>query len=240
MPRDVRKPKTFNFFRVPLRLQIYCTISCLISERFSPFCYRPQRSWGKVIFSEACVKNSVHSGGVHGRGGGGHVRWLCGGGACVVVGEHAWQGCVLGGMHGGGHVWQGACIPRMPPPGHHEIRSVNARAVRILLECILVLNITTNRKRYFWNEVIWFSKYSLHHSSFAQKSLFWQIVILFAQQICKHFLDAVENSKYGWFWECPGGPKCHYKHALPPGKLTLKQTPQASVKVWGLTVMIKT
>ena len=22
--------------------------------------YRPQRSWGKVIFSEACVKNSVH------------------------------------------------------------------------------------------------------------------------------------------------------------------------------------
>ena len=25
--------------------------------------YRPQRSWGKVIFSEACVKNSVHGGG---------------------------------------------------------------------------------------------------------------------------------------------------------------------------------
>ena len=22
--------------------------------------YRPQRSWGKVIFSEACIKNSVH------------------------------------------------------------------------------------------------------------------------------------------------------------------------------------
>ena len=27
-------------------------------------CYRPQRSWGKVIFSEVCVKNSVHGGGV--------------------------------------------------------------------------------------------------------------------------------------------------------------------------------
>ena len=27
-------------------------------------CYRPQRSCGKVIFSEACVKNSVHGGGV--------------------------------------------------------------------------------------------------------------------------------------------------------------------------------
>lgn len=35
--------------------------------------------------------------------------------------------------------------------------------------------------------------------------------------ICKHFLDAVENSKYGWFWECPSGPKCIYRHCLPPG-----------------------
>ncbi|CAG0882019.1 unnamed protein product [Darwinula stevensoni] len=35
--------------------------------------------------------------------------------------------------------------------------------------------------------------------------------------ICKYFLDAVENSKYGWFWECPNGIKCHYRHALPPG-----------------------
>ncbi|CAG0913887.1 unnamed protein product [Notodromas monacha] len=36
--------------------------------------------------------------------------------------------------------------------------------------------------------------------------------------ICKFFLDAVESSKYGWFWECPNGnDKCHYRHALPPG-----------------------
>lgn len=35
--------------------------------------------------------------------------------------------------------------------------------------------------------------------------------------VCKFFLDAVENSKYGWFWECPNGATCHYKHALPPG-----------------------
>lgn len=36
--------------------------------------------------------------------------------------------------------------------------------------------------------------------------------------ICKHFLEALENSKYGWFWECPnGGKECHYRHALPPG-----------------------
>jgi len=35
--------------------------------------------------------------------------------------------------------------------------------------------------------------------------------------VCKFFLEAVENNKYGWFWECPNGASCHYKHALPPG-----------------------
>ena len=27
----------------------------------------------------------------------------------------------------------------------------------------------------------------------------------------------MENSKYGWFWDCPNGLKCIYRHALPPG-----------------------
>jgi hypothetical protein len=36
-------------------------------------------------------------------------------------------------------------------------------------------------------------------------------------KICKYFLDAVESSHYGWFWECPSGQDCHYKHCLPPG-----------------------
>ncbi|CAH1757892.1 1903_t:CDS:2 [Entrophospora sp. SA101] len=36
--------------------------------------------------------------------------------------------------------------------------------------------------------------------------------------VCKYFLEAIENQKYGWFWECPnGGKACKYKHALPPG-----------------------
>ncbi|XP_072754738.1 zinc finger CCCH domain-containing protein 15 homolog [Anoplolepis gracilipes] len=35
--------------------------------------------------------------------------------------------------------------------------------------------------------------------------------------ICKYFLEAVEKAKYGWFWECPSGQKCIYRHALPPG-----------------------
>mmetsp|Transcript_1528 Transcript_1528/g.3707 ORF Transcript_1528/g.3707 Transcript_1528/m.3707 type:complete len:434 (-) Transcript_1528:240-1541(-) len=35
--------------------------------------------------------------------------------------------------------------------------------------------------------------------------------------ICKYFLEAVETKKYGWFWKCPNGNECKYKHALPPG-----------------------
>jgi len=36
--------------------------------------------------------------------------------------------------------------------------------------------------------------------------------------ICKHFLEALEKNKYGWFWECPnGGDKCTFRHALPQG-----------------------
>jgi hypothetical protein len=40
--------------------------------------------------------------------------------------------------------------------------------------------------------------------------------------ICKYFLDAVEDGKYGWFWDCPNGEKCIYKHALPPGYVLRK------------------
>ena len=38
------------------------------------------------------------------------------------------------------------------------------------------------------------------------------------EKVCKYFIEAVENQKYGWFWVCPnGGDKCMYKHSLPPG-----------------------
>ena len=100
------------------------------------YIYCPQQSWGKVIFSEACVKNSVNRGacmarGVHGKEGvwwghvwqgWGHAWW----GHVWQGGVHrrglAWQGrvaCVAGGMHGRGHAggcmmgggaWWGACM----------------------------------------------------------------------------------------------------------------------------------
>ncbi|CAI9718380.1 finger CCCH domain-containing 15 [Octopus vulgaris] len=41
--------------------------------------------------------------------------------------------------------------------------------------------------------------------------------------ICRYFLDAVENSKYGWFWDCPNGnDKCIYRHCLPAGFILKK------------------
>lgn len=49
--------------------------------------------------------------------------------------------------------------------------------------------------------------------------------------ICKFFLEALENNKYGWFWECPnGGVKCHYRHALPPGFVLQKDKKKADNK----------
>ena len=42
-------------------------------------------------------------------------------------------------------------------------------------------------------------------------------------QVCKHFLHAIEKGIYGWFWECPSGDKCIYRHALPPGFVFKKQ-----------------
>ena len=39
---------------------LICTLQCFL---FCQTNYRPQRSWAKVIFSQVCVKNSVHRGG---------------------------------------------------------------------------------------------------------------------------------------------------------------------------------
>lgn len=41
-------------------------------------------------------------------------------------------------------------------------------------------------------------------------------------KVCKYFIQAVEDGKYGWFWVCPGSdPKtnteCKYRHSLPQG-----------------------
>ena len=84
-------------------------------------CYRPKRSWGKVIFSEACVKNSVHGeGGLQAHTGGGEVGGSGGGGL---------RPRPRGGSRG---VWLGVS---RPTSGRGVFR---LRVVRSLLECILV------------------------------------------------------------------------------------------------------
>ena len=46
--------------------------------------------------------------------------------------------CVAGGMHSGGHVWRGRAWG-VVRGGGRAWHTVNERAVRILLECILVI-----------------------------------------------------------------------------------------------------
>lgn len=44
------------------------------------------------------------------------------------------------------------------------------------------------------------------------------------EKVCKFFVSAIEDGKYGWFWICPnGGDQCMYRHALPPGLVNTRQ-----------------
>ncbi|KAK4494838.1 hypothetical protein PRZ48_014194 [Zasmidium cellare] len=50
-------------------------------------------------------------------------------------------------------------------------------------------------------------------------------------KVCKFFIEAVENQKYGWFWTCPnGGDQCMYKHSLPPGFVLKTKEQRAAEK----------
>ncbi len=40
-------------------------------------------------------------------------------------------------------------------------------------------------------------------------------------KVCKFFIEAIEDGKYGWFWTCPNGDKCMYQHKLLPGYVYL-------------------
>ena len=106
---------------------------------FTPVCDSVNRGGRAWLLPGACMVAP-----------GGWRAWLLPGGACVIAlgvcvvalgGGHAWL--LRGGMCGcswGGHVWF------FPRGGMRRIRrdTVNERAVRILLECILVLSYVTN------------------------------------------------------------------------------------------------
>ncbi|KAL6298533.1 hypothetical protein BKA93DRAFT_820327 [Sparassis latifolia] len=46
--------------------------------------------------------------------------------------------------------------------------------------------------------------------------------------VCKHFIQAIETEKFGWFWECPNSDGCQYRHALPPGFMLKSQRKAAA------------
>ena len=48
---------------------------------------------------------------------------------------------------------------------------------------------------------------------------------------CHHFLNAIAETKYGWFWVCPNGFDCKYKHALPAGFVLQKKDDGRGEKV---------
>lgn len=50
-------------------------------------------------------------------------------------------------------------------------------------------------------------------------------VLVLRFKVCKFFLEAVETNKYGWFWSCPTGDGCIYRHCLPPGNLNIIMRP---------------
>ena len=58
-----------------------------------------------------------------------------------------------------------------------------------------------------------------YNDYFSEGKLSIILDIHFLSQICQHFLNAVEDSRFGWFWECPNGTTCSFRHAVPEGKL---------------------
>jgi hypothetical protein len=53
------------------------------------------------------------------------------------------------------------------------------------------------------------------------------MLLVTTDKICSDFLDAVENSLYGYRWECPnGGDSCKYRHCLPKGYVLQLKKPK--------------
>ena len=97
------------------------TVSLVVNKSLNQnnkrICYLPQRSWGKVIFSQASV--ILSTGGSAPRGEVCSQKGVCSGEA--------------GSRVGGGGAWSWGCLVETPPG------QLLLWAVRILLECILVV-----------------------------------------------------------------------------------------------------
>jgi hypothetical protein len=45
--------------------------------------------------------------------------------------------------------------------------------------------------------------------------------------------------RFGWFWECPNGENCQYRHALPPGFVLKSQRKAAADAAKANTISIE-
>eukprot|EP01104_Vermistella_antarctica_P009345 TRINITY_DN2395_c0_g1_i2.p1 TRINITY_DN2395_c0_g1~~TRINITY_DN2395_c0_g1_i2.p1 ORF type:complete len:389 (-),score=121.55 TRINITY_DN2395_c0_g1_i2:39-1205(-) len=52
--------------------------------------------------------------------------------------------------------------------------------------------------------------------------------------ICKFFLQACEERKYGWFWKCPNGETCMYQHSLTEGYVLKRDRKKEEVNTQSL------
>ena len=58
--------------------------------------------------------------------------------------------------------------------------------------------------------------------------------------MCKFFLEALDKGLYGWFWGCPNGEKCIYRHALPPGFVFKKKQDKEEKDVISIEEFLET
>ena len=140
--RGVLGLKLYTFYKAHCCAKILGYVSCVMVSLLQP----ANEVWGKVIFSEVCVKNSVHGRGIPACLAG-HMTNQQGGacsrgvgaalGGCLLREGYS-RGCLLRGVCSRGACSRGACSRGgaclvATPPGRLLLR-----AVHILLECILV------------------------------------------------------------------------------------------------------
>ena len=147
-------------------------VNTFLERRFRGYFYRPQRSWGKVMFLQVSVILSTGGGvcvlaggacmvtgdmcgcwgyawllgGMHGCQGGVHGCW----GACVVVGGVC--GCRGACMVARGHVWlQGACmVAGGACIGYDEIQSMSGRYASYWNAFLFIMLTTYHKCRQFF------------------------------------------------------------------------------------------
>jgi ssDNA-binding Zn-finger/Zn-ribbon topoisomerase 1 len=49
----------------------------------------------------------------------------------------------------------------------------------------------------------------------------------------------IKHRRFGWFWECPNGENCQYRHALPPGFVLKSQKKAAEEAAKANTISIE-